>query len=352
MVYSNWNNELIDRQLKKVKYLYKKNPSESLLTDIESLKLIKNKIINPFPEKSSFKEQMNSNIASLYEYEDFLEDIKSFSQMKSSLEAYLISFSDKFDNPIEAILGFTHDFYNNLDKDFATAFNKIYKARKNNLMFSDKRSITVTINSLNYSYLNVKRQNTIEDYFYSIHEYGHAITDLIFYRYCYCYKYPFTELVPLFMELIAADEINDTFFDLDKDIASYKAIALYTVLDYSREISLFYSFIAHCDKYPYNKSQMQLNLAKYANISENNANKILTMSNLERFSYTIPYLVAIELYYLYRVDKEKALYYLKELIKLPMCDNYQVPLLDRDIILNNNSKKYILEINNELRAFK
>ena len=72
--------------------------------------------------------------------------------------------------------------------------------------------------------------------------------------------------------------------------------------------------------------------------------QILETSILEQFSYTIPYLTAIELYYIWKEDNVLALSLLKKLQTMPDSNNYYEELQKLGINLNEHGKEYILNI--------
>lgn len=348
MKYMEWNQANIKQQINILQDLENKNGKCDLSIQIEQLTMLIKDTLTYFSIDDNFKYQMEIEITSINMFAEFINDIKYFSELYRLLNYKNIKPIDTYSLKDSTILGFTHDFYNHLDKEFASIFNRLYRERKNNFKFSKKRSGSFYIQELNYHYINVERDNTVDDFLNTGHEYAHGIVDNLFPRNYFESNYPFIEFFPLFIEFLMGDELNKTFMDLEKDILYIRATTIHSCLNYAKEIILEARYLAQLDIIK-NKNETINDLAKFGKIGKGSAKKIFNKPIMERLLYVTSFLTAIELYYLYLIDPELSIYISKEIIKIDKVNSYNEFLVNNGIILNDNTKKLIIETNKQLK---
>lgn len=326
--YTEWNKNLLKNQ-----FMYSQLNSE-FIEDYYRLKLILAKEIIIFP-KTKIEEEIQAAIA----FEDFAEDIRIFEKLKNLLCDEKNLSLDEFNISLSTILSFTHDFYSSLEnKEFSKMFQKVFKHRNDNLMFSNERSMEVYLPNHKYAYIRTAKDDTIQDFTNIIHEYGHAVADLINDHFNIL-EYPLIELPSIFFTLISLDKLNKNFEDLEEEIRKFKIQEIKTILNYSKHIRIFNDY---CQKNNVKSMHKLKKALKYVyGIRANEIKYIMSTTNIERYTYVIPYLIAIELYKQYQKDPELALHKLKELILINESDNYIVDLQDMGINLNENSEEYV-----------
>lgn len=356
MKYTHWNTSKMVEQLAILRKLYRETRNEDILYDIDLLESAKGRPIKPFEFSGSFRDQFVEEVFAVKSNIPFLEDIAIFSELDSLLRRDLIDYEDEYKITAKDLLEFTHDFYKGIDPEIAKIFFRIFKERKNNLKFTQDRGITFTIDKLNYSYIGIARNDVVADYINAVHEYAHAISDRIFYRNNYNSGYPFIELMPLFMELLACDKMMEVFSNIGKDVTGYKADELDTMIQFARHIDAMACYMSMInfskDHIPGKKKDIIGDMMSKLHTKREEVLTILDLSTLERLSYLIPYMTAVELYYLYKRDPERAIRILKYLVKMPSQENYNIALMDREIYLNEHARKLTLDINRDLKNFR
>lgn len=351
MKYHNWNHELISSQLVTLNKLYEETKNEEILKDLRNLRNLRTEQIEIFPIEDDFRAQVKEDLASIRNYSSFLDDIRAFSKLDAGITIPRQLVVDELNIKEAVALGFAHDFFNHIDKEFGTIFNKLYRERKNNIRFTDIRSFNQYLPTLDYSYINIEKSNTIEEFTSTVHEYMHSIVDKIYYRYDYFSTYPFVEVPSIFMEMISLDELIDSFMNFDNDRVIAKAAGTKTILNYSKDIISLTNFYTDIDMIKRRRRAL-IDLAKYLNIKKKEARSLLSRTLNERFAYTIPFLTAVELYYIYQVDPEYAIYLLKKIIKMDYSDDYNESLKDIGIYLNEHTEEYISTLSKELKNMK
>lgn len=343
MKYKNWNKNLIRAQINKLESLYKESKDSSLLDEIEGLKNLLNDNVQIFSLPKSFYHLLKDDISSICLYYDFLSDIEDFSKLSILVHSRDIKPIDEFDNITPSlIMSFIHDFFNSLDKEFANEFNKIFRERSSNTRFTNSRSYSCYIPTFKYSYMNITKNNTVDDFLNSIHEYSHSVADRIYYRGNYSF-YPFVELLPMFMELLASDYLIEHYLDFEYNVGMAKLAGLKKVIGYAKELSIESAYFADREEI-LSKGKVVKQISASTGKTKKYVENLFKTPAIEKFTYTIPYMVIIELYYLYKLDPEYALYLLKVLLKMDPVENYNIFLQDNGIILNEHAKDHTLKL--------
>ena len=355
MGYKKWNKETLNEQIKYVTKKLYETPSRELAATLNTLEDLKNNKPSIFSPENNFEEQISYDKSLLKEQIQFLPDIEKFAKLDDNYHEKINGNLTIRTIPNRILLSYVHDFYNSIDRDFAKYFNKVFKERKRNLRLSTNNATGYNRNymnylyTINYAYINIHIEHTIEDFFNIIHEYAHAIADQMYYRHRYG-KYPFIELLPLLMEEIAYDEVINTFEDMDDDVLIVNAVSTKTVLKYAKELILQKDYLSVVDK-SLERKQFVNNLAEYSHNTKTKIEKILNTTIQEKISYIIPYIVMIELYDMYYDDPEKALYTTKKIVTMDEVDDYISYLNNLGINLNEHTEIYVEDQRQKIKTY-
>lgn len=333
-----WNIRNIKKQLNNCKNRTDKDFS----LDVNLLDELLNGDIKPFG-KVDFMTGFNHDKKILTEYRDFYEPIRELGNIRYIEPIRKVSALSFIQMPYNELLSFTHDFFMSLNPEWANLFNKVYSERKNNLKFSESRSYSIFVPGIQYSYINIEKKDSVEDFFNIIHEYTHTIVDLLKYRYTYDCGYPFVELPSLFSELVAKDLILETYSGLDKEVKDYMLASLRTCINYANELVEEFNYFNSIPKLK-NEDDVIKNIQRTLHLDKKAARALVSQSVIEKICYVIPIMVAIELYYIYKIDPEKCFYILNKLIYLDNCKNYIDELETLGINMNENSLRLVREI--------
>lgn len=256
------------------------------------------------------------------------------------------------------ILIITHDFYKSLNSFFFGNFMKNFYRRQDHIIFRSKSpkmlyiGESITLPSLKESFIDVCRNFTIEDIFTTIHEYAHATSVSINHKHLYTTKTLFTEIDSLFMELIAADFLESLFKDGSTSII--KAETLNEQCSAADDITAMIDLI-DAERFTsngYTSNKLLKTIAeKHCKILPVEVEAILNGSSPSLSLYLTSYMFAISLYQIYKIDKEKALYYLKKIIQLECMEErqYYNNIRKLGIIPNQGLQEYQNQVQEEIQ---
>ena len=346
--YNEWNKKQLLQYYNDLIQLYVKsgNTDQEVLRDLASLdKLIKGPS-QTFIPKETIKGRIYEDRLFLSKDQRFIHDIEQFKELSHMLKKKNNLTVEERDISNSILLSVTHDFFNSIDNGLAKHFNRVFKDRKDNLKFSKSPSFSVYLPTLETGYINLERNNTICDFIYLIHEYAHLVQDKIKYRDSYL-NYPFNEMLPLLMEMLALDYIEESFQDFEEDSKTVKIARMKTNLKYASDILKEYKYITNVDTMKRTRN-MVADIATTTNLSKREAYDLLNISAEEKLAYVIPTILDIELYYLYYFDKERCIDLIYRLINVDDV-NYRKYIKDSGIVLNQHSKQYIKEIKRDIK---
>ncbi len=267
----------------------------------------------------------------MYKYRLYYVYFPLIKEFRDSLDGVTIESDDNFPNikvSETGIVTLTTDFYNQFKGIFSSTYNRLAASFKDRLYF--KKSCegelyggnTFQVYNTDEIFIEVIKGNTIQDYISHIHESSHGITCKLNPNIMYDWgKYCLIEVDSLFFEMIGTDYVSKRKH-VDSDCCNLKKITFKDHL-YSAEII--------CSKIEmYNnlskKDLRNINTVKNYYMDEIGYDEILTNDAMysyieEYMHYIISYLIAIELYFVYLQDQEKALKLLKKIILLKGLDN-------------------------------
>ncbi len=338
-----WDNKLIDSYINNINQMILNEEDEEKLdyyfSDLRGLDAAKNFEIdsNYFKQDTDFRLNCKQNILSLSLFEDFFIDIQEFNRNRSLVSNFKLENLENFGISFDSLLTFVFDFYQQLDSSYIQILNKLYASYKDNIIFTNKRSCTISLFTDHITFINIEQNQNIQEYISCIHEFGHVISDYIKMRGYSETKYPFFEVLPLFSEAHALDYLSRIFPVFKDDISKYKRAVILNMLNLTKLLlhqNDFYSSI-QCN----NRISAIINLMLKKEVNIIDANKVIGGSVYENYIYLISFLVVIEL--LYMDDIELAKDKLNKILLIDNIENYSLFLKENGINLNQHSSEYV-----------
>lgn len=349
-----WNQKLIDT------YRYKINESIKNESDRELLNSYYNDLIildaiedfqkdgKCFIQFEDFSKKSAQDIFYLTQFEDFFDNVCIFEKKRKLIPGFEVGGIDALNIKSTDILTFIFDFFRQFDDDYYHILDKIYRANKENLIFSKHRSVTFSLSHNQAYFINIEKSRSIEEYINGVHEFSHAIADSIKLRYYSKSNYPFFETLPIFVEVNALEYLDKLIPDYKEDIYTYKKSVLLTLLNMARKLIYQYNFYTGANTH--NRLFGILSTMLTYQESFNFVRDALDSSVIEKYMYLISYLVVIEL--LSCNDFELAKYRLNKILETDDLDSYILFLYDLGINLNEHSNEYIRCIRDNKRIIK
>lgn len=340
----NWDIDSLVQGKDKVKKLYveeqdenEKNYYKVLLKHIDDF--LKNKYIFLQDEIIPIRKRFPEIIEEISEYPFYYElamrtmDTMNRSQKEISLieDKLDIIFGD--DDKLSVLtnakvtrdhaMSLANKFYKSFSDSLYPTFKKAYKERYSSFLFSDRVGKDFCASSTYFDvvdkyFINIAKNNYISLIYSIIHEYGHTLAHILNPKaILLCSENMFDEVAAVFPEMVAKYE-NIGYYDrihslleLYADFINYKSMAFNLAhhipltnlwLDYERKIDKnFFKEVKQA--YDFDRKELEEEVL-YASI------KVDGM-------YITSFLVAIELFHIYKKDKEKALKLYNEIIRIP-----------------------------------
>lgn len=334
-----WNYKIIKQQEKIYLEAVKNNNDRLIAAELEQLKSIKTDSLSLYDKSGSFEEQMNDDIIALKENSSFIKDIKHFRNIGRSIpikgfqEMNYIYMKEKF------IFEFMRDFFYYISNDYGKIFDEISSNRRDNFRFSKSQSYSIYFSYINYYYINCERTHDLRDILACIHEYSHIITAKISSNNL-SLPYQLNELLPLLMEVLALQYINDQYEGFEEDSLTYIKSLVDNMIIYCDEIIASKFFFQNIQT-PLEKKVAITNLKKLLGINFCKYNKLFERLNYERFVYSVPFLLVIELSFLFGVDPQKTLYHIDKLIHFEDGQRLKYKLEKMSININEHSESFL-----------
>lgn len=336
-------NELINKETDKEKLKLLKQDSEILFDFIDECE-------NPIQEEK---------LSLLLEYKEIKNYLKSINYLWQTYQMFYKTIPSGIKVPnlkkcnlsADDLLMITHDFFKSQNEFFFQHFLKNFRIRNDHIVFNNNRSSikgqTILLAGIQESYIEIQRDYTLEDILTVIHEYAHATSIIINPYNTDTNKYLYNEIETLFMELIAADYVEKMFKNNFSTIYSSENLNayLYDAADIFAIINIINGEPKNRKGYSTNKELKLIAHEKYDYTSKE-INNILNNFDFQSPVYLTSYLFAIELYETYQKDKDKALYYLKQIILLKDLKEkeYFYKIQKMGIMPNEHLKSYYNEV--------
>ncbi len=364
----NWTEDDLRNCLNKLHRLLKKEKDpdriELINVDINSLNSLLSDEMNKKDNTPKLLELYRWAKEDYHEFEFLKPAFVEFYDVVSKNNGYDEVNFKKISLSKKDILSITHDFYKSLGHYFFSNFMRVFYRRKDHTRFNnsledyDYRGATFYVLSLKESFIEINRDFSALDILTSIHEYMHATSAVINPGHMSDEKNIYSEIDPLFIELIAYDYLEDLFNDgtatklrylthLDRVEESYDLQSLFKVMDYEKGLK---------KEFTTNKELKDAGME--CNILDVELENILYYPNVDSEKYVTSYMFAVELYSLYKEDKEKALNYLKQilLMKKMSPEQYYSRIKSLGLYPNNSirtfHKELIAETNRLVRTKK
>ena len=345
MVHYNWT---IDQLKDRYSYLCRLYDDKDSIDDEDKRELLIKDLahLKGLLDGKDFESKTESLFA---RYRGTSEQLEDTDFLWGDIQDFSICTKENFDTvPIKTcslsrkdLLDLTHDFYKNCFNHFFFGnFMRNFYRRRDHVLFEpidndEYQGETININTTQEAFLRIKRFYTYDDLITTIHEYMHATSFLIKPEHLDYKKGIFSEVDAILVELIACDYFETVFKDHKMD-----ALKVYLHNKFckkahntSRLINL-YEIESKNGSFQNNRELRRT--AQKCGISDLDA-------ALKGFSVvpTIDYMFAIEFYFLYKEDKEKALNLLKEFIMMEFSDDtkYYAELQKLGIYPNANSRE-------------
>ena len=323
-----------------------KEYDHDLIVDIDILRLdsyIK-RLKNSFsePEEISLVEKLESD----YEYYPFYKPLYIYSKTFSNLGANSDTFKNdkKLSNiivPDIEIMEYADIFFKEQGDFFYSAFSEFKCEAKDHLKFIKPNRMsdgeTLMLKSTGEAFVFSPNYSNISKFTILIHELEHVIDFFNNPDFFDCYS--IRETAAIFMELIACDFISKKY-NLENDSFTRKMWIHYIVKFQAELLS--------------DKMKMLGSLISSDPIFDDNIFEFLDKKGFEKsyvdyllestisedFSYQLPYLIAVELYFIYKRNKSSALNILIDIIMNADNNNIHYFLNKYNIKPNSNIERY------------
>ena len=251
------------------------------------------------------------------------------------------------------ILELTHDFYKQFDSYFFKKFMGVFKYRKDIVSFKnyDGGGTLGTCYELlcaSTSYIQILRDHNIGDVTTTIHEFMHATSFSINPNHLYDPNKDFlSEFDTTFINLLATDYISQNLKTEQIYANSFNAL-----VDHYNSINSAYILDLIKDE----DITSNKDLSSFIKSHEANLEIILHYIKMDLpfylFIYSLPFIFAVELYNIYKTDKDKAIYLLKKIINAN-CNSkeeYYQMMLDFGLIPGRHLNTYAVDINKKVKS--
>lgn len=335
-----WDVKEISSLIKEYRKLYKceldENEKEEYLGTLYSLRELKDyykSIINKtggFRVSSFYSLQKHSSIKDTV-FND-LRILESYGMYTTFLREFtsLIDFRDvpyqdelRRIGTIETdIVNLTSSFYKGMSRDFYEPYRELASNFRTRLKFIHSKNLydytgnTHPVYGTSRVYIDVVRNNSFQDYVSLLHESSHGITSLVnqdimldFSKYC------FIEVDSIFFELIGTEYVGSK---LNKE-EDAKRIRLAIFRDYLYNayiLCLKMDMYSILNEKEYSKKKHVRTYLMDLGLDKEEIDDVVNTSMQDYLHYIISYLVAIELYMIYIVDKDYALSILYKIINM------------------------------------
>lgn len=331
-----------------------------------------NKTFNNFPIPGMSMEQRLTDITnSTLLYSRYYSIVSTFFSECAELNDKIIDISDKLDKVRKrndfpflysgaklshtTVLSLVNDFYHSLDDELYSYFLKAYADRFKYVKFlkkinkdeKDCNGFTLFMDGVEKNFITIYETAPIETYACAIHEFGHAIHNLINPEVSYIDNNNFfIEVASIFPEMVAIYENNSKFTSLQK--AYYLYSLFITYYDSAEYLSLHTPVIniwKEC-KFKFN-FKFYHELKKYYDINQKCLKELADNIIDDDGIYVLSYIISLELFHIYKQDKKRALELFKKILKYPATEDLLV-LFNSELDINKSVQEESLITLNEL----
>ena len=328
---------------------------DSFEDDLMYLKSFIQRLKSDFQDKSSFgKRVMSAYRDNIYYYELYK---KYYIYIRKLLKSNLV-FSDTFKPKFREYsisnkdaLDLAREFYSKQDPFFSECVEDYVKEDANDhLEFIEPNDNTdgemLFVESTGDAFVIVPDHKNMTKVSILVHELEHVID---------CFNNPkfyknriIRECASMFMELVSTNYIGNVL-NIKND-PELRRLTIHYIVKREADFLFFKNQILYLgNKYKELNSKGLNRIIKYYGYTDYDISKLNETCLINDYYYQISYLIAIELYNIYIVDKDKALYILKDIIMNGNDSNILEVLKRHNIELNNSVIDYEEELSNKLK---
>lgn len=328
---------------------------------------------NNFPKAGySIEQKLISIIDSRLEYgryysiiSSFLEDANSLDRKAQEIANLMDKFEEDSSNPkLESdtyishckAVSLVHSFYKKFDEELYMFFCKAFEDRFECLKFSDDKikeetfdasGSTLFIGGVNKNFITLTEENDVSLYESIVHEYGHAIQNIINPEVNFTYREDFfAEVAAIFPELVAMYENEPGFCDVQNQYSRYLTFLSYWDCADDLDSHMPIANIWHDNNHNFN-NEFYKKLKNELNLSKSDFKRIVDVTLELQGVYILSYITALELLHIYKQDKKKALELFKGLLKVPANVNVIEYILSK-IGLNVHAKDELISLMDDM----
>ena len=225
---------------------------------------------------------------------------------------------------VEDTITLVKKFYESFDPELYQYFLEIYNDREHSLRMmplpegeTKTDGNTLFIDGVKKNFITIYKTNPLNTYICGVHEYGHAIANLINPEVSYADREDlFTEVASIFPELVALYENGFNFDTIQVLYTMYTTLVTYVN---SAEYLCLHTPIINAwadNKHVMSKKFFE-ELEEGYDMDDECFEEALSTTIEDEGIYVISYAVALELLHIYKDDKKKALELFKRFLKYP-----------------------------------
>lgn len=369
----NWDRENFIEQIKILRKMVdeetdtiKKNTLQRYL---DCANKVYHETFNNFPKIGySMKQKFVSIVDSRLEYGRYYSIISRFLEDANSLEERVFGIAnlmDKFEEDpsnqkLESdthishckAVSLVHFFYKDFDEELYGAFSEAFEDRFECLKFSDDKikeetfeasGSTLFIGGINKNFITLSEGNDVNVYEAIVHEYGHVIQNIINPEVNFTYREDFfAEVAAIFPELVAMYENAPGFCNVQNQYSRYLTFLSYWDSAADLDTHMTIANIWHDNDYEFN-NEFYKKIKETLNLSRSDFKRIVDVTLELQGVYILSYITALELLYIYKQDKKKALELFKGLLKIPANVNV-IEYIETNIGLNIHAKDELISL--------
>lgn len=325
----NWNNKQINLLIKQLKTL---NKTKTIKEDIYNLKSLKSMFL-------FINSDIKYNIKNEYEHYKKIKHYNHFINTiikKYQLEEINDVEFKKIDISKKEMLTFAIDNIRNISTNWANTIEPyILKEYRLNIK-KHNSDFVMPITTLNDYFISLSKNNNISDFVIPTHEFLHIYSALLNYNSLDSTE---SEFLSILGELITTYEMKQKNIYVIENI-KYELDNINRLLDFISDIPFRKKIIQQ------NKKNNTTIYKTYKNYDLNRKDiKDIYLTNIEYdYQTIISFFIALELFEIYKLDKEKCIYITENIIKSD--DKLNIKLKNNNIILQD-STDYIKQLKKE-----
>ena len=340
-----WGNKEFAEQLKLLQSMIDQETDTKRKLYLEKVLDESNKIyyetLSPFTRpKVTAKQRMTSIFDSNFSYGRYYSIVRSFfCSMDEHIDA-IDAISTKLEdiNPdgdfdfidtgavvsFDETINLVKEFYEGFDSELYQYFLEVYNDKEHSLRSmplpddeTKSDGNTLFIDGVRKNFITIYETNPLNTYICGVHEYGHAIANLINPSVPYSDREDlFAEVASIFPELVALYENGFKFDTIQVLYTMYTTLLIYIN---SAEYLCLHTPIINTwadNKYRMNKKFLE-ELKHSYNLDEEGLEEAMSTTIEDDGTYVISYMISLELLHIYKEDKKKALELFKKFLKSP-----------------------------------